>query len=252
MGDGQDPDRNCWMCADPVHLQVDRDALVLVDASRFELQQVEADALMLSLNAHFDGAGICFTAPTAKRWYARLAQIPDIETVPLQEAAGRNVESLLPRGTDALTWHRTFNEMQMLLHNDPVNEAREARGELAVNSVWLWGAGALPERISGSWVQVWANDALTRGLARAAGIQSEPVPDDFARWAEQARDGDHLVVWDQDDIQTIDPQWLAPALQALPSHSLTEIRLTAPVGAAVRRFDLARSDLWKFWRSAAA
>ena len=29
----------------------------------------------------------------------------------------------------------------MLLHAHPVNEAREARGEPAVNSLWLWGAG---------------------------------------------------------------------------------------------------------------
>src|SRR4051794_32477266 len=107
MGDGQQPDRDSWLCADPVHLQADRDALVLVEASRFELEQAEADALVLSLNAHFNAAGIDFTAPTAKRWYARLAQVPDIETVSLREAAGRNVESLLPSGTEALAWHRT-------------------------------------------------------------------------------------------------------------------------------------------------
>jgi hypothetical protein len=252
MGDGQQADRDCWLCADPIHLQVDRDALVLVEPSRFELDQSDADALVLALNAHFDAAGIHFTAPTAKRWYARLAHVPDIETIPLRDAAGRNVESLLPSGTEALAWHRTFNEIQMLLHNHSVNEAREARGELAVNSVWLWGAGRLPERISGSWVQVCANDALSRGLARAAGIQSVPVPHDFAQWDGQARDGDHLIVCEQDDIQAIDGQWLAPALQALQSRSLSKVRLTAPAGSAVQRFDLVRGDLWKFWRSAAA
>jgi hypothetical protein len=252
MGDGQSPDRACWLCADPIHLQVDRDALVLVEPGRFQLEQADADALVLSLNEHFNAAGIHFTAPTAKRWYARVEQVPDIETVTLREAAGRNVESLLPRGADALAWHRTFNEMQMLLHSHPVNEAREARGELAVNSVWLWGAGTLPERISGSWVYVWARDALSRGLSRAAGISSLGIPYDFAQWAEQTRDGDHLVVYDEDNVEAIDAQWIAPALQALRARWLAEVRLTAPNGPGVQRFDLVRADLWKFWRSAPA
>ena len=53
-----------------------------------------------------------------------------------------------------------------------------------------------------------------------------------------------------DDVQTIDAQWIAPALQALQARSLAELRLTAPNGPGVQRFDLVRGDLWKFWRSA--
>jgi len=43
-----------------------------------------------------------------------------------------------PKGVEALHWHQLFNEIQMLLFSHPVNEAREVRGELPVNSVWLW------------------------------------------------------------------------------------------------------------------
>jgi len=31
-----------------------------------------------------------------------------------------------------------LNELQMQLHDHPLNQAREARGELPVNSLWLW------------------------------------------------------------------------------------------------------------------
>jgi len=47
-------------------------------------------------------------------------------------------------------------------------------------------------------------------------------------------------------------QWVAPALQALRAHQLGGFSLSAPAGSAVQRFDLARSDLWKFWRRMAA
>ena len=251
LGDGQEPDRAYWFCADPVHLRVDRDALVLIDASRFEVSPSEAASLVRTLNDHFSGAGIEFYAPAAKRWYARLMHAPDIETVPLCAAAGRNVASLLPRGADALYWHRTFNEIQMLLHAHPVNEARETRGEPAINSAWFWGGGTLPARVAGLWAHVWAGDPLTWGLCEAADIMSSPLLHDFEQWRAHGEDGAHLIVLDDADGERIE-QWVAPALQALRARQLEEFSLSAPAGSAVQRFDLARSDLWKFWRRTTA
>jgi hypothetical protein len=252
LGDGQEPDPGYWLCADPVHLRVDRDALVLVDSRRYELAQTDADALVRSLNLHFRAAGIAFSAPTPKRWYARVAQAPNVQTVPLREAAGRNVDSLLPSGDEALAWHRTVNEIQMLLHDHPVNEAREARGEPPVNSVWLWGGGVLPTQVTGGWVQVWAGDPLAGGLARAADIECADTPGSLTSWLEQAKEGDHLVVLDDADLDRMESHWLAPGLHALRARLLSRLSLSAGVGSEVLRFDLTRSDLWKFWRRASA
>jgi hypothetical protein len=252
LGDKQEPNTGYWLCADPVHLQVDRDALILVDSHRYELAQTDADSLVSALNLHFDAAGMHFSAPTPMRWYARVAQTPDVQTVSLREAAGRNVDLLLPSGGDALAWHRTFNEIQMLLHNHPVNEAREARGELPVNSVWLWGGGTLPAHVAGEWVHVWATDALARGLARAAKIDCADTPGGFTSWLEQARDGEHLVVLEDADLDRTESGWLAPALHALRARLLSRLSLSASVGSEVLRFDLTRGDLWKFWRRSPA
>jgi hypothetical protein len=252
LGDGEMPDSGYWICADPVHLQVDRDALILAAPGYGELGQSDAHAVVQTLNGHFETAGIQFFAPAPTRWYARCAQAPVIETVPLREAAGRDVDTLLPRGDDALAWHRIFNEIQMLLHNHPVNEAREDAGLPAINSVWFWGGGTLPSQVSGKWSFVWAGDALAKGLARAAGIAVDDVPRDLLQWGSRAHDGAHLVVLGDADVQRTGTDWLAPALQALRLRSLDKLSVSAPLGSAVRRFDLSRSDLWKFWRSAAA
>ena len=37
-----------------------------------------------------------------------------------------------------------LNEVQVLLHQHPLNAARQTRGLPPVNSVWFWGAGRLP------------------------------------------------------------------------------------------------------------
>jgi hypothetical protein len=129
----------CWVRADPVHLRLQRDQLVLL--SDVDIGADEAGQMCVALNEHFAGQGMTFFAPHPQRWYIRLDRFPDIETVPLSRAAGRNVRDLLPKGNDAAHWQRVFNEIQMLLFAQPLNEAREARGELPVNSLWLWGCG---------------------------------------------------------------------------------------------------------------
>lgn len=129
----------CWLRADPVHLRLQRDRLILLP--EVEVKADEAVQLCAALNEHFTGQGMVFFAPHPQRWYMRLDRLPDIETVPLSQAAGRNVRDLLPKGAEAAHWHRVFNEIQMLLHSHPANDAREARGELPVNSLWLWGGG---------------------------------------------------------------------------------------------------------------
>ncbi|HJV96354.1 MAG TPA: hypothetical protein VJ608_09975, partial [Albitalea sp.] len=90
---------------------------------------------------------------------------------------------------------RLQNEVQMLLYTHPINDAREARGELPVNSFWLSGCGRLqqantaaPLQVDGSlrsamlngdwaaWADAWrALDAgaLAEALARAQ--RGEPV-----------------------------------------------------------------------------
>jgi hypothetical protein len=248
LGDGEPPDDAYWIAADPVHLRADRDALLLVDASRFQLDREDARTLVEALNRHFGPEELHFSAPTATHWYARVAQATDIETVPLRRAVGYNVDTLLPRGKDALAWHRTFNEAQMLLYNHPLNQAREARGELPVNSVWFWGGGTLPRNVNGRWLHVWANDALSRGLALAARIDVSDVPGTFAACIDAARDGAQLAVLDQVDFAALERDWIAPALQALRTQSLGALSLWIQLATEFRRFDLARSDLWKFWR----
>ena len=93
--------RGYWLRADPVHLRVMRDRIVLADSSAFELSQQEADALVASIGQHFgDALRPLPLHPT--RWYLQFRAVRrTCVTTPLSVATGRDIEPLLPQGDDA-------------------------------------------------------------------------------------------------------------------------------------------------------
>ena len=168
VANGTDPGGACWARADPVHLRLLRDRLIVVPGAAFELTAAEAHALVDALNGHFAGA-LHLQATDAYRWCLRLEDPLAFHSVPPIEAAGRDVDLTARIGGEAgKRWKQVLTEAQMLLHAHPVNQAREEHGLPAVNSLWLWGAGSAPAVPAGRWRTVAATDPLPLGLARPA------------------------------------------------------------------------------------
>src|SRR5574340_1257270 len=142
-----DPGDDWWICIDPIHLRFARDTLVVGSADELDLAADEGQALVAALNEHFPDLGE-FIVTGNERWALRLKRPARIVTHPLEFVRGRQWHPFLPTGDDARDWIRTLNEMQMLLHAQPVNTTREARGRPTANSVWAWGAGKQPARLS--------------------------------------------------------------------------------------------------------
>lgn len=266
MADGIDARSGVWLRADPVHLGVERDQLILTDASAFPISREEADALHATLNQHFAPDGLHFFAPRPQRWYLRGEHEPLLTTHGLYEVAGGNIHTLLPSGPDALRWRALLNEVQMLLFDHPVNIAREARGLAPINSIWFWGAGMLPEsRPLATFAAVWANQPLARGLALAAGARHENQPKNAVEWLSRANPGSHLVVLDallplscygdahawRSKLAELEHDWFAPLGQALQSGRVT-LTLHAPGATGSLDCSVSRYDLWKLWRTSRA
>ena len=228
---GRDPGERSWSRADPVHLRVLRDRLALVPAGAFEIAAGESAALCDALSRHF--APLEFVPVDAGCWCASLDE-----------------------GTPAL-----LNEAQMLLHAHPVNEAREARGEPAVNSLRLWGGGPAPRVPPCGWQSVSAGDPLVRGLARAAGARHLSLPSAAGEWLERApEEGRHLVVLDalrlplalgdagasRAALEALEHGWFAPLLAALRAGRVGMVTVHVPDAAA--SFETVRADLRRIWR----
>lgn len=245
-----------WMRADPVHLDMQREQMLLAEVS---LASAEATELCASLNAHFAGQGMEFCAPHPQRWYVRTDELPDISTMPLSQVIGGDVRRALPSGADAARWHQLFNEIQMLLYAHPLNEAREARGETPVNSVWFWGGGELVAPSQQNFDSVSSDDVLAEMFAAASGVPFMSWPE---QWHEPDRDGRQLLVWTglrtamqrgdldawRSAIQDFESGFAQPLWQALRAGRIAQLQLDIIGAAGMRRVMLTRGDSWALWR----
>jgi hypothetical protein len=263
LGDGGQPGDACWLRADPVHLRVNRDQIVLADHHAFEISQGEAEALTDALNRHFDQDGLVFYPLRPERWYLRTPAAPAILTTPLGEAIGRQVDLLLPRGPEALAWHRLGNEVQMLLHGLPQNHGREAHGLPEINGVWLWGAGPLPTAVDRRYALVVADDPLTTGFGRASGCAPSTLNSDIRRLLADQLRGDVLVFEDALNLaraygdesglavalERLEKTMFAPLLEDLKGGKLERLRIVTFAETGGVCFEATRASLWRFWRS---
>lgn len=246
---GRDPGDGTWARADPVHLRLMRDRAVVAPAEALSIAPEEAASLCEALNRHF--AGLEFTAVDPRRWCARIAE--GLHEHPALQLAGAEPD-VREQGAPLLT------EIQMALHEHPVNEAREARGEPAVNSVWIWGGGrALGAR--SPWQSVAADDPVVLGAARLAGARHRPLPRSAREWLDRLpEEGRHLAVLDElraplalgEDVKEVQARlerdWFAPLLAALRAGRIGMVSLHVPDGAQALSFETIRGDLRRFWR----
>jgi hypothetical protein len=260
--DGREPGEHCWGRADPVHLRLMRDRLVVVPAAAFSLSGEEAEALVEALNRHFADR-LALTPLEPARWCAKLERPFAFNAVPPLEAAGRDADLAQRIGGEAgKRWASLLNEAQMLLHAHPVNLAREARGEPTVNSLWLWGVGPAPRVPPSRWQSVCADDPIALGLARLAGARHRRLPARADAWLEAApEDGRHLVLLDAlraplalghtaaygESIAALESEWFAPLLAALRAGRVGMVTVHVP-DCAGASFEIIRGDLRRFWR----
>jgi hypothetical protein len=255
LAHGGDPGEASWARADPVHLQLMRDRVVFVPGEALSISRDEAQALAAALNRHFAGQ-LELQALEAARWCARLSADLDLPAASPLEMAGRGIEP--GSRADAL-----LNEVQMVLHEHPVNEAREARGEPPLNSVWLWGAGRSPLGVQAQWQSITADEPIALGLARAARIRSRGVPESAQAWLGRSpEEGRHLVVLDAlrlpialsdtaafaSAVEDLEKEWFAPLLAALRAGRIGMVSVHLPDPDAGASFETVRGDLRRFWR----
>ncbi len=260
-GLGGDPAGAAWLRADPVHLQPRGVELFLSRPGPGDVTPGEAAALAETLNAFFAADALRFEALRPDAWFVRLPAAAALAAVSTDAAHGRSVDALLPSGPQARTWLRRVNEAQMLLHDHPVNIARERDGRLPLNSLWIWGGAALPVPPRRPAARLLGEAPVLRGLAAAAGMAIEAVP---PRWPRGAGPTgmDTLVEWEaarraagvgdvdgwRAALRHLDGSWIAPALADLAARRLEEVTVAGFAGRAGAQWRLGPREAWRFWR----
>ena len=237
------PQPGAWLRADPVYVRVERDTLVLHDASVLGIEPDEARALVAALRELFTTDGIEFHVPRPDRWYARVAREELPETTPLCEAIGADVFGRLPRGRGRINWAAALTEVQMLFSSHPVNLAREAARRPPINGVWFWGGGCLPAAVRSPYARILANDAFASGLAHLASARLAPLPEslDGIDATEPT-----LVVLDALDAGS-DAAWLQELRATIGRFA--PVRLVMPSRHGTLLATLAAASRWRLFRA---
>jgi hypothetical protein len=208
-----------------------------------------AASMVATLNHHFNQDGSIFYIGKSGTWYLCCDKPVQIETTLASVAIDKNVHHFMPRGTDAPKCKALLNEVQMLLHEHSANDAREVLGEVAVNSVWLSGGGAMPQNQSGSVNKdtslVLANDVFHQGLAKWAGVPYQELPLSLdavlSNHAQQVR-------LQLSSSNTLDEVWFLALWSALKYKKIKQLNLNLGFYEKSLIVKLKPLDCYKFWR----
>ena len=175
---GGDVGDSIWLCADPVNLHVQPGGAILKDPALLAIDADEAAQLHATLAPLLSEVGeLVITTPS--QWHLRLRTVPPSFPTRLHELIGESATSLLPSGTEGRSWRQSINDVQIALHQHPVNIARTEHHRPPINSIALWGAGTMPAISTAEPATLLCDDPVIVGLGRCAGLSVAPVTEAF-------------------------------------------------------------------------
>lgn len=250
LGETLELTKGTYFIVHPAHFALQRDHFIFDQTLLLE-PGVNVQ-LVKMLNKHFAADGLYFersSDPTF--WYLTSTTPLDVKTTLPAQALGQDVRGFMPQGPDALRCQSIINEVQMLLHDHPVNQMREVVGQVPVNSIWLSGRAAhddlSPVHMAKKW-QIFANDSLTAGLAKNARQACYVLPRNWQALMDSlAPDEDALVVVDQATL--LEEAWFEPMWATLKKAAVKQVRCHFAVDGMTFTLTLHPRDKWKFWRA---
>lgn len=237
--DAGDAAQSSWLRADPAHVAPDMGgARMLSHGEALALTAEDSAQLLPALRPLFGDAGFALDAPKPSRWYLRLPRESKLPAFAApDQVLGEDLFAHLPEGDQGRRWRALLTETQVVLHNHPWNAMRASLGKPAVNSLWFWGAGALPDFVSTHYKQVKGNETLLRALADVAGVPGTATDGEEVDALVDLR---HLR-----DLALVAHEAVQPLLEAVRKRELQSLTLDFEDGAI---FQLRRDQRWRFWR----
>ncbi|MGE4170498.1 MAG: cofactor-independent phosphoglycerate mutase [Candidatus Margulisiibacteriota bacterium] len=154
---------------------------VMADFTAGHITTEEADAILVSLNAHFEGRGLTFFTGVSYRHILRMDQrFLDLKTHAPHDVTDKAVAPYWPSGSTAAELMALVDEAAELLRTHPVNVGRLSEGKKPVTHIWPWSQGRYPSLPS--FKEIWGLTGgivtavdLLRGLATLTGLESPAV-----------------------------------------------------------------------------
>ena len=232
----------CVWHADPVHIEVARDHLLVQSLGGDQLTAEESGPLLAAANK-FASASNCELVSVGAHCFLLSESEWRVDARPLSAVIEGTVE--MPIGRDAQIWNRLHNDVQMAWHAHDVNAEREAKGLRTINAVWLHGGGRWTSLAPIEFSQVHSDAPEWQGIAQAAGAlglpASAPLADAALVISDDAWDSKRREDW-SGWLQAMNVK--GRALIDYPAASIDLVLC----GDSQRTFRSRPSDRYKPWR----
>jgi hypothetical protein len=170
--DGIDVGEAAWGLLTPAHWHLAANHVSVGYPADLALDEAGSRALLQAIRSLFESEGWRIEWGAPLRWYAAHETLCDLPCAALDRVIGRDVDAWMPPDPRLSRVRRLQSEAQMLLFREPVNEEREARGALTVNSFWLSGCGVRQREVAAPDLRL--DDTL----------RTPALAEDWATWAE--------------------------------------------------------------------
>jgi hypothetical protein len=266
-----------WM-ATPMHLIAGMTSIHVDRRSILRLNTADQTTLADDFQRVFHDSGFHLQPLEAGDFLMLGPEVAHTETQEPTRALGG---SMGQHADSSKALRRLGSEIEMWLHDHPINDTRRRRGELPVTSLWLWGAGAVtgrgdvgsargavggrPAIAAGAsdspgtahGALAFGRDSYLQGLSAMRGAKVAPLPEQLADvfsypHAQRAVLVIEIGVMLQSNpkwtffeaVADIDRRFIAPAVDAVNGGQCKRL----VVLANDYELTLRASDRLKFWR----
>jgi hypothetical protein len=247
-----------WL-ATPVHLLTGLTSLHLVQRGLLRLPMTTLRVLAEDFAREFHGSGFKLEALPSGGFLLAGPAVSAAATLEPARCVGMDIGAALPA---AAALRRLGAEMEIWLHEHPVNLARIERGELPVSTLWLWGGGIGAQVASAAAdtaqpsERSYGCDPYLDGLACANGTRTQKLPEridellhtrarrivivvDLAQHLEADRAAGAAAA-----LAALDARWVLPATRLVARGAVRILRVVANS----RCLSFTRRDCLRLWR----
>jgi hypothetical protein len=221
----EQPDTPVWVI-ELVHVSPSQNGAALLTANQLEISQQESVSLFESARGVFLHYGYELRPGRhPARWIVTLPDGLYPASVSPALVANTNVNEWWPQDTASRPWRQLVNELQMTWYDHPVNLARNAQGQAAINSIWLYGGATTSQlnSVHNAPATQWHHDLLEPFQAEDWGQWLERLQHLEPTLIEALNGRDtlkaELVLIGEDRVVTLKPSALTRLRARLPGQA---------------------------------
>jgi hypothetical protein len=247
-----------WL-ATPVHLVTDLTSLHLQQRGLLRLPPTTLRVLAEDFARVFHGSGFKLEPLPSGGFLVGAPAASAADTLEPARLIGMDIGAALPASA---ALRRLGAELEIWLHEHPVNLGRIERGELPVSTLWVWGGGiaahlpaaALPTALPLD--RSYGSDPYLDGLACASGARTRKLPERIADLLQAPARRIVIVVDLAEHLEAhhalgaaaalaaLDARWILPATRLVARGAVRTLRVVANN----RCLSFMRRDRLRLWR----